>query len=56
MSPIKELSWQIKKTCWVMKEDKQRCLEARMDDYVAKPLKPSELFSPIDRGTKENKN
>lgn len=36
-----------------MKGDKQRCLEAGMDDYVAKPLKPIELFKAIEGALKK---
>ena len=32
-----------------MKGDRERCLEAGMDDYVTKPVKPRELFEAIDR-------
>lgn len=32
-----------------MKGDKERCLAAGMDGYVAKPIKSSALFETIDR-------
>jgi PAS domain S-box-containing protein len=32
-----------------MKEDRQRCLEAGMDDYLAKPLHRKQLFAAIER-------
>lgn len=36
-------------TAHAMKGDKERCLEAGMDDYVSKPIKPAELFAAIER-------
>jgi CheY-like chemotaxis protein len=36
-------------TAHAMLGDRQRCMEAGMDGYVAKPIKPVELFEVIDR-------
>ena len=36
-------------TAHAMKGDRERCLEAGMDDYVAKPLQPDELFTTMER-------
>lgn len=35
-------------TAHVMKGDRQRCLDAGMDGYVSKPVKPRELFSVVE--------
>src|SRR5262249_1263061 len=32
-----------------MKGDRERCLQAGMDDYVAKPVRAAELFEAIER-------
>ena len=36
-------------TAHAMNGDEQRCLDAGMDGYVSKPLKPAELFAAIQR-------
>lgn len=36
-------------TANAMKGDREKCLEAGMDDYVAKPLEPEQVFSAIQR-------
>jgi CheY-like chemotaxis protein len=36
-------------TAHAMKGDRERCLEAGMDEYVSKPLQPRELFDTIER-------
>jgi CheY-like chemotaxis protein/HPt (histidine-containing phosphotransfer) domain-containing protein len=36
-------------TARTMKGDRERCLEAGMDNYVSKPLQPAELFDTVER-------
>ena len=36
-------------TAHAMHGDRQRCLDAGMDDYVSKPIKPADLFDAIER-------
>ena len=41
-------------TANAMQGDKERCLEAGMDGYVAKPVKPQELFDEVERVVQKN--
>ena len=36
-------------TAHAMKEDQERCLLARMDDYLTKPVKADKLFQVLAR-------
>ncbi|HUX10760.1 MAG TPA: PAS domain S-box protein, partial [Terriglobia bacterium] len=36
-------------TAYAMKGDEERCREAGMDDYIAKPIRPQELFKTLHR-------
>ncbi len=36
-------------TAYAMDEDRARCLEAGMDDYISKPVRPAELFAALER-------
>jgi two-component system, sensor histidine kinase and response regulator len=38
-------------TAHALKGDRERCLEAGMDDYVAKPVRGVDLFEAISRQT-----
>jgi len=39
-------------TAYALKGDRERCIEAGMDDYVSKPLQPQALITAIDRWAK----
>jgi two-component system sensor histidine kinase/response regulator len=39
-------------TAHAMKGDRERCLQAGMDDYISKPIEPQELFGAIEKWTK----
>jgi DNA-binding response OmpR family regulator len=36
-------------TANVMASDRERCIEAGMNDYVAKPLRPDDLYAALAR-------
>jgi len=36
-------------TAHAMRGDQERCLEAGMDGYLAKPIKPQELIDLLER-------
>lgn len=41
-------------TANVMPSDRERCMAAGMNDYVAKPLRPDELFAALSRASDED--
>jgi two-component system sensor histidine kinase/response regulator len=42
-------------TAHAMKEDREVCLKAGMDDYISKPINPQELLDKIERWTGKEK-
>ncbi len=47
--PMGERPWIVAMTAEAMAGDRERCLEAGMNDYVAKPIRPEELVAAIMR-------
>jgi len=42
-------------TAHAMEGDRMRCIEAGMDEYVSKPIRPPELFAAIERAVKRSR-
>ncbi len=40
-------------TAYAMKEDREKCLAAGADDYIAKPFDPDDLLSLVEKHTKD---
>ena len=49
VSPDRQRTTVIAVTAHAMKGDKERCLEAGMDDYLAKPFRSAELAAVLYR-------
>jgi len=43
-------------TAHAMKEDREKCIDARMDDYVSKPIKPEALYSVINKAARKSQS
>lgn len=43
-------------TANVMSSDRERCLEAGMNDYISKPLRPEALYAALERAVAEISN
>jgi CheY-like chemotaxis protein len=41
-------------TAHAMTGDRERCLQAGMDDYLSKPLQPAQLFEVIEKLTADS--
>ena len=43
-------------TAHAMMGDREKCIDAGMDDYVSKPIKPETLFSVIDKVARKSRS
>jgi CheY-like chemotaxis protein len=54
--PESERPWIVAMTAEAMIGDRERCLEAGMNDYLAKPIRPDELVAAIKRSPRRAGN
>jgi CheY-like chemotaxis protein len=48
--PVKNAPWVVAVTANAMEGDRQKCLEAGMNDYISKPLKVEQIKAALERG------
>jgi CheY-like chemotaxis protein len=53
--PEVERPWIIAMTAEAMQDDRERCFEAGMNDYLTKPIRPHELVGAIERTPKRRR-
>ncbi len=49
LAPSTRKPWVIALTAWAMEKDKENCIRAGMDDFLAKPIRPETLEGALQR-------